>query len=89
MDKYGNNVTFFHVDRMRRQLHSAPSSHCLSAACVISVKKGNPQRQDSPELQGIKARHSQTYTKQETRVQQGIGQSEAKRDVGGVWDWDI
>jgi hypothetical protein len=52
-------------------------------------QKGNPQRQDSPELQGIKARHSQTYTKQETRVRQGIGQSEAKRDVGGVWDWDI
>jgi hypothetical protein len=42
MGKYGNNLTFFHVDRhtvLYRHLRSAPSCHCLSAACAISVKR--------------------------------------------------
>jgi hypothetical protein len=35
-------------------------------------KRGNHQRQDNTESQGIKARHSQRHAQQETRVQQGI-----------------
>ena len=42
--------------------------HRPFTACIISVKKGNPKRQDSTESQVIKACHGQRHTPGDARL---------------------
>jgi len=98
MGKYGNNLTFFHVDR-----HPVPPFASLHRPVIVcqrlrhfrqkreipSAKIAQNSRNFESKPVTVKATHTRDARPAKNRVRILLLAIQRQRDVGGVWDWDI